>query len=172
MRHQRTSGQRLSVIEGVIVLAVFILADNLIASAGATMLFGGHASQAQPRLVHQTDNRQPATTSDEQTKVRLLGQDERRSATCAGIPVPNHTISHEARHQDRERHLLVHEGDRKQMARAIADSVRQRQGYASTHTHTLSTKAYVHLLASPQWDELDFNTFVPTENRRTYGTMP
>lgn len=61
---------------------------------------------------------------------------------------------------------MVHEGDRRQMAEAIAESARQRQGYGTIRTPPLSAQAQVYLLPPPQWDQQDFNRLEP------YGGPP
>ena len=61
---------------------------------------------------------------------------------------------------------MVHEGDRRRMAEAIAESARQRQGYGTIGTPPLSAQAQVYLLAPTQWDQQDFNPLEP------YGGPP
>lgn len=157
----RAKSRRLSLAETVTLLSVFILTGNLIAGVGASILFDGHASQAQPRLPHR-----PAVTAVEMPKIHPLAQPTATADDCVPIPPCYHEISNRARRQERERHLLVHEGDRKQMAQAIAESVRQRRAYAATSAVAISTQATVYLLAPLEWDQADFNPLQP------YGEPP
>ena len=52
------------------------------------------------------------------------------------------------------------------MAQAIAESVRQRQGYATTSAVAISTEAIIYLMPPPEWDEKDFDLLQP------YGQPP
>lgn len=161
MLSRAKSRRRLSLAQTLIVLSVFILTGNLIAGIGVSILFDGHADQAQPRLPYR-----PADAADERPKIRPLAQPAHTADDCVPAPPRYHEISNQARRLERERHLLVHEGDRKQMAQAIAESVRQRRGYATTSAPAMSTQATVYLLASPEWDQTDFDPLQP------YGQQP
>ena len=155
------------------MLAAFVLASNLIAGVGINILFDGHASQARSRLTHQPVAERTTTRTEGAAKAPQPEPDDAGHKDCVPAPPAYHEISQQARQQDRERHLLVHKGDRRQTAQAITESVRQRQGYAITsaappvHTSSrlcVSTAGVGPTLISTRWNL--------TANSPTYGRIP
>ena len=161
MQSQAKTRRCRSLVETIVLLAISIIAGNATAGIGTIILFDGHADQAQPRLPHR-----PPTATEPNLKISPLTQLDAPVKNCVTAPPRYHDISNRARRQNRELHLLVHEDDRKQIAQAIAESVRQRRGYATTSAAAISTEATVYLLAPPEWDEKDFAPLQP------YGEPP